>query len=103
MLSPPSQVEGDSVVKHKWLQRARASPLFRDTYTAYNCAHVKLQLGAILNASARFRGCWIGQQAARQLRAYKCAKIVAALPSPQLRDAWHGPQPLLAQAFPMLG
>ena len=29
-------IEGDSVVKHKWLQRARNDALFRETYTAWN-------------------------------------------------------------------
>ena len=64
-------VEGESVVKHKWLQRdaalfglrpgrsrsprinshsyrraagARNDPLFRETYTAWNCVHTRQQL-----------------------------------------------------------
>lgn len=95
-------VEGESVVKHKWLQRARRDPLFRETYTAYNCVQVKLQLAAILNASTSFRRCWAGPAVAKAMRGYKCAKHVAALPVPQLRQAWDAPQPALAKAFPML-
>jgi hypothetical protein len=95
-------VEGESVVKHKWLQRARRDPLFRETYTAYNCVQVKLQLAAILNASSAFRRCWVGPAVAKSIRGYKCAARVAALPAPKLREAWDAPQPALAKAFPML-
>lgn len=95
-------VEGESVVKHKWLQRARNDPIFKETYTAFNCVQVKLQLAAILNSTSNFHRCWIGQQVAKAMRAYKCAKNVASLPSLALRLAWDAPQPALINAFPML-
>ena len=36
-----SERTAESVVRHKWLQRARTDPLFYQTYAAWNCAHTR--------------------------------------------------------------
>jgi len=81
-------VEGESVVKHKWLQRARRDPLFRETYTAWNCVHVKQQLAQMQRAAPPLRDfgrCWFSQQVAKSLTSYKCANYVPKLPDAQRR------------------
>jgi len=95
-------VEGDSVVKHKWLQRARYDALFRETYTAWNCVHTLVALAKDVAASPRCRGCWYTQQLVRSINAYKCASFVPQLPAKQ-HAAWAAAAAALAPMFPRFG
>lgn len=96
-------VEGESVVRHKWLQRARTDPLFYKTYTAWNCAHTKAMLAKLLEAAPDYRECWYAAQVAKSLHAYKCGVHVPSLPSTAAKTLWTSPSTALAKAFPNLG
>jgi hypothetical protein len=95
-------VEGESVVRHKWLQRARTDPLFFKTYTAWNCAHTKPMLAQLLSRTPAYRECWYAAQVAKSLHAYKCAQHVPSLPSKAAKALWATPSAALARAFPNL-
>ena len=96
-------VEGESVVRHKWLQRARTDPLFYQTYAAWNCAHPRAALAELLTSSPSFRQCWFAAQVAKSIGAYRCGAHVSKLPSLTARELWNRPSTALAQAFPNLG
>ena len=95
-------IEGDSVVKHKWLQRARNDALFRETYTAWNCVHALAALARDVAASPRCRDCWYTQQIVRSINAYKCASYVPQLPAKQ-HATWTAAAAVLAPMFPRFG
>ena len=95
-------IAGDSVVKHKWLQRARSDALFRETYTAWNCVHALAALARDVAASPRCRDCWYTQQIVRSINAYKCASYVPQLPAKQ-HATWTAAAAALAPMFPRFG
>ncbi len=95
-------VEGESVVRHKWLQRARTDPLFYKTYTAWNCVHTKAKLAQLLESVPSYRDCWYAAQVAKSLQAYACAKHVPTLPSATAKALWGAPSEALSKAFPNL-
>ncbi len=99
-------VEGESVVRHKWLQRARNDPLFFQTYTSWNCMHTKAALGSLLadaSTSTSYRRCWFAPQVAKSMSSYKCAKHVRKLPR-EAGSLWkdHVGAEAVARAFPGL-
>lgn len=95
-------IEGESVVRHKWLQRARTDPLFYETYTAWNCAHTKAALASLLATTPAYRECWFAAQAVKSMMAYKCHQHVATLPSPDAQSLWVQGDTLLSKSFPQL-
>ena len=81
------------------LQRARTDSLFRETYTAWNCAHALASLARDVATSPHTRDCWYTQQLVRSVNAYKCAAYVPQLPAAP-RAAWTAAAATLAPMFP---